>query len=71
MDFQSEMQIWQSLIQFSKMMVMFEMNELFIESFPQMCFWFANRLRADENELTSLLVVDIQGHQRGGFCMSP
>ena len=28
-----------------------------------------NRLRADKNELRSLLAVDIKGHQRGGFCM--
>ena len=44
---------------------------LFIESFPQMCFagkWLQNRLRADKNELRSLLAVDIQGYQRGGFC---
>ena len=44
----------------------------FIESFPQMCFegkWLQNRLRADKNEPRSLLAVDIQGHERGGFCM--
>ena len=46
----------------------------FIESFPQMCFegkWLQNRLRADNNELRSLLAVDIQGHQRRGFCIVP
>ena len=40
--------------------------------FPQMCFkgkWLQNRLRADKNESRSLLAVDIQGHQRGGFCI--
>ena len=45
---------------------------LFIESFLKMCFegkWLQNRLRADKNESRSLLVVDIQGHQRGGFCI--
>ena len=39
-----------------------------------MCFegkWLQNRLRADENESRSLLAVDIQGHQRGGFCIVP
>ena len=44
----------------------------FIESFPQMCFegkWLQNRLRADKNELRSLSAVDIQGNQRGGFCI--
>ena len=48
------------------------MKELFIESFPQMCFegnWLQNRLRADKNESISFLAVDIQGHQRGGFCI--
>ena len=42
-----------------------------MESFPRMCFegkWLQNRLRADKNESISLLAVDIQGHQRGGFC---
>ena len=37
-----------------------------------MCFegkWLQNRLRADNNESRSLLAVDIQGHQRGGFCI--
>ena len=46
----------------------------FIESFPQMCFvgkWMQSRLRADENESRSLLAVDIQGHQHGGFCIVP
>ena len=46
----------------------------FIESFLQMCFegkWLQNRLRADGNELRSLSAVDIQGHQRGGFCIVP
>ena len=45
-----------------------------IESFPQMCFegkWLQNRLRAIKNESRSLLAVDIQGHQRGGFCIVP
>ena len=46
----------------------------FIESFPQMCFegkWLQNRLGADKNESRSLLAVDIQGHQCGGFCIVP
>ena len=46
----------------------------FIESSPQMCFegeWLQNRLRADKNESRSLLAVDIQGHQLGGFCIAP
>ena len=37
-----------------------------------MCFegkWLQNRLRGDKNESRSLLAVDIQGHQRGGFCI--
>ena len=33
--------------------------------------WLQNRLRVDKNELNSLLAVDIQGHQRGGFCIVP
>ena len=36
-----------------------------------MCFevnWLQNRLRATGNELRSLLAVNIQGHQPGGFC---
>ena len=44
----------------------------FIESFPQICFegkWLQNRLRADKKESRSLLAVDVQGHQRGGFCI--
>ena len=44
----------------------------FIESFPPMCIegeWLQNRLRADKNESISLLAVDFQGHQRGGFCI--
>ena len=47
---------------------------LFIDHFPQLCFegkWLQNRLRADKNESRSLLAVDIQGHQRGGFCIVP
>ena len=39
-----------------------------------MCFeekWLQNRLRADENELRSPSADDIQGHQRGGFCIVP
>ena len=35
-----------------------------------MCFegkWLQNQLRADKNESSSLLAVDIQGHQHGGF----
>ena len=47
---------------------------IFIESFPQTCFegkWLQNRLRADKNESRSLLAVDIQGHQREGFCIVP
>ena len=39
-----------------------------------MCFegkWLENRLRADKCESRSLLAVDIQGHQRGGFCIVP
>ena len=39
-----------------------------------MCFdgkWLQNRLRADKNESISLLAVDIQGHQRGDFCIVP
>ena len=46
----------------------------FIESFPQTYFegkWLQNRLGADKNESRSLLAVDIQGHQRGGFCVVP
>ena len=47
----------------------------FIESFLQIvCFegkQLQNRLRADENELRSVLAVDIQGRQRGGFALSP
>ena len=38
----------------------------------QMCFagkWLQNRLRADKSESRSLLAVDIQGHERGGFCI--
>ena len=31
--------------------------------------WLQNRLRGDKNESRSLLAVDIQGHQRGGFCI--
>ena len=45
-----------------------------IESYLLMCFegkWLQNRLRTDKNESKSLLVVDIQGHQRGGFCIVP
>ena len=37
-----------------------------------MCFegkWLQNRLLPDKNESRSLLAVDIQGHQRGGFCI--
>ena len=30
-----------------------------------------NQLRADKNESRSVLAVDIQGHQRGGFCIVP
>ena len=48
--------------------------ELFIESFPQRCIegkWLQNRLQADKNELRSILAVDIQGDQRGGFCIVP
>ena len=44
----------------------------FIESFAQMCFegkWLQNLLRAEKNESISLLAVDIQGDQRGGFCI--
>ena len=51
-----------------------KLKVFFIESFPQMCFegkWLQNRLRADKNESRSLLVVDIQGHQHGGFCIVP
>ena len=47
---------------------------IFIESFPQRYFegkWLQNRLRADKNESRSLLAVDFQGHQRGGFCTVP
>ena len=39
-----------------------------------MCFegkWLQNRLQADKNESKSLLAVDIQGNQRGGFEFSP
>ena len=39
-----------------------------------MCFegkWLQNWLRADKNKLRSLLVVDIEGHQRGGICIVP
>ena len=39
-----------------------------------MCFegkWLQNRLPADKNESRSVLRVDIQGHQRGGFCIVP
>ena len=46
----------------------------FIESFPQMCFekkWLENQLRANKNELRSFLVVNVQGHQFGGFCIVP
>ena len=46
----------------------------FVESILQMCLegkWLQNRLRADKNELRSLLAVDIKGHQRGGFCVVP
>ena len=46
----------------------------FVESFLQMCFegrWLKYRLRAETNESRSLLAVDIQGHQRGGFCIVP
>ena len=31
--------------------------------------WLQNRLPGEKNELTSFLAVDIQGHQRGGFCI--
>ena len=37
-----------------------------------MCFegkLLQNQLRADKNESRSLLVVDVQGYQRGGFCI--
>ena len=47
---------------------------LFIESFLKMCFegkWLQNRLRADKDESRSPLAVDIQGHQRGCFCIVP
>ena len=47
---------------------------LFIEYFLQMCFegkWLQNRLIADGNELRLHSAVDIQGHQRGGFCIVP
>ena len=50
------------------------LNRLFIEPVPQMCFegkWLQNRLRADKNESRSLLAVEIQGHQRGGFYIVP
>ena len=30
-----------------------------------------NLLLADKNELRSFSAVDIQGHQRGGFCIVP
>ena len=46
----------------------------FMESFLQMCFegkWLQKGLRADKNESRSLLAVEIQGHQRGGFCIVP
>ena len=49
-------------------------NCFFIESFPQMCCEgkrLQNRLRAEKNESILLLAVDIQGHQRGGFCIAP
>ena len=39
-----------------------------------MCFegkWLRNRLQADKNESRSLSAVDIQRHQRGGFCIFP
>ena len=39
-----------------------------------MCFegkWLQNRLRADKNDSRSLLAVDIQGHERGGFFIVP
>ena len=44
----------------------------FIKSFPRMCFegkWLQNGLQADKNDLRSILAVDIQGHQCGGFCI--
>ena len=49
-------------------------HSIFMESFFQMCFegkWLQNRLQTDKNELRSLSAVDIQGHQRGGFCIAP
>ena len=47
---------------------------IFIESFSETCVegeWLQNRLRADKNESRSLLAVDIQGLQRGGFYIVP
>ena len=45
-----------------------------MESFPQMCFegrWLQNRLGADKNESRSVLAVDIQRYERGGYCIVP
>ena len=50
------------------------MLSFLMESFFQICFegeWSQNRMRAAEDKLKSLLGVDIQGHQRGGFCIVP
>ena len=46
---------------------------LFIESFHHMCFagkWLQNGSQADKNESRSLLAVDRQGHQSGGFSIT-
>ena len=46
---------------------------IFIESFLRIFFQgksLQNRFQAVDNELRSLSAVDVQGHQRGGFCMS-
>ena len=54
--------------------VNWSLTVFFFKSFLQICFegkWVQNRLRADKNELRSLSAVDIQGHQRGGFCIVP
>ena len=32
--------------------------------------WLQNWLRADKNESSSFLAVDIQGHQDGGLCIA-
>ena len=66
------MQKAESLRRLGEIWQMLNAQVISIESFLQVCFegkWLQNRLRTDKNESRSLFAVEIQGHQRAGFCI--